>query len=277
MSESKRGSNGGNARAEKLTKEQRSTIAKQAAAKRWGKQKEEIVLIDTETQDGIDRNREEIGRSNSIIDAMKEKVKSISGSTSPIPFIYKEEPKTQPITTVDSIPSSPQTLRVTPAEKGRKRASKENQTVSKVYRQALSTAEKEYEETAEKLAYHDEMAARLKARMPRLIQTIKALGGTIDPQVAMQSYPTQSFNTPMQDFTDPARMNQPYQPIPAIEQNPIDPALYRTNSNPLPGLVPAAQNAPMVPNTSVGGAIDLDYSPVEDEGPKLANMGGGWV
>jgi hypothetical protein len=33
----------------------------------------------------------------------------------------------------------------------------------------------------------------------------------------------------------------------------------------------------MVPNMSVGGAMDLDYSPVEEEGPKLANMGGGWV
>ena len=42
MSEpSKRGSNGGNARAAKLTKEQRSDIAKKAAAKRWGKSKKE--------------------------------------------------------------------------------------------------------------------------------------------------------------------------------------------------------------------------------------------
>ena len=35
-----RGANGGNARAEKLTKEQRSEIAKQAAAKRWAKKVE---------------------------------------------------------------------------------------------------------------------------------------------------------------------------------------------------------------------------------------------
>ena len=39
MSESKRGANGGNARAEKLTKEQRSSIAKGAAQKRWAKKK----------------------------------------------------------------------------------------------------------------------------------------------------------------------------------------------------------------------------------------------
>jgi hypothetical protein len=265
MSESVRGSNGGNARKEKLTPEQRSSIAKLAAQKRWGKTKEEP---------------EDLGYSyvNSKTGETSEPSPTpivINESPKPIPssFIYKEDIK--PIT--EHIPAAPQALRVTPSEKGRKRASKENQTVSKVYRQALSTAEKEYEETAEKLAYHDEMAARLKARMPRLIQTVEALRGTIDPQVAMQSYPMQSFNTPMQDFSDPARMNQPYQPMPTIEQNPIDPALYMTNSNPLPGLVPAAQNAPMVPNTSVGGAIDLDYSPVEDEGPKLANMGGGWV
>ena len=37
MTESKRGSNGGTARAEKLTKEQRSEIAKDAAKKRWAK------------------------------------------------------------------------------------------------------------------------------------------------------------------------------------------------------------------------------------------------
>jgi hypothetical protein len=269
MSELKRGSNGGNARSSKLTKEQRSEIARTAAAKRWSKKSDKPVNV------GLSYVNSKTGETSEASPTLI--VINESPSPIPIPFIYKEEPNTQPITTIEPIPVAPQALRVTPSEKGRKRASKENQTVSKVYRQALSTAEKEYEETAEKLAYHDEMAARLKARMPRLIQTIRALGGTIDPQVSMQSYPMQSFNTPMQDFSDPARMNQPYQPMPTIEQNPIDPALYRTNSNPLPGLVPAAQNAPMVPNTSIGGAMDLDYSPAEDEGPKLANMGGGWV
>ena len=46
MSEpSARGSNGGNARAAKLTKEQRSAIAVMAAKKRWGKPKEEKKSI----------------------------------------------------------------------------------------------------------------------------------------------------------------------------------------------------------------------------------------
>ena len=41
--ETKRGSKGGAARAEKLTKEQRSAIAKAAAEKRWAKKKEKTI------------------------------------------------------------------------------------------------------------------------------------------------------------------------------------------------------------------------------------------
>ena len=54
----KRGSNGGNARAEKLTKEQRSAIAKNAAAKRWAKPKDNPKpLIDPETTKWLVENR----------------------------------------------------------------------------------------------------------------------------------------------------------------------------------------------------------------------------
>jgi hypothetical protein len=270
MSEIARGSNGGAARAAKLSPEQRSAIAKAAAAKRWGKTKEKVPLVDPEIKKSIDRISE--GIENSIDDVLRENglhkdyPSLISGPTMNVPFIYKEETKPTP----EPLPSSPPAPRK-PRPK----------PVPKAFKGASSYAEKRLAEAIRERSEYMGRVAALNAEIPSLVQVIRALGSSAIPTEAMQAYPPaypmQSFNTPMQDFTDPARMNQPYYPTPAIEQNPIDPALYRTNSNPLPGLVPAAQNAPMVPNMSVGGAMDLDYSPVEEEGPKLANMGGGWV
>jgi hypothetical protein len=50
MSESKRGSNGGNARKEKLSSERRSEIAKEAAQRRWAKKKEDKTNVINENE-----------------------------------------------------------------------------------------------------------------------------------------------------------------------------------------------------------------------------------
>jgi hypothetical protein len=245
MSEpSKRGSNGGNARAAKLTPEERSKIAKAAAAKRWAKKEE--TAPNTEP----------------FADLPPESPAVITSEPQPIP-IHLSSSKEPPVTA--RTPATP-----TPAERGRRRASKDK-PVSKVYRQALSTAEKEYAETVEELSYHDEMAARLKAKLPRLIQTIRALGGTIDPQAELlqsrQMQPS-NYGAPAQNYpTDPPQ-NLP---------NPIDPALFQTNSGPLPGLAPAVAQIPPISNTAVGGAMDLDYVPRDDDAPPISPKDRGWV
>lgn len=84
----------------------------------------------------------------------------------------------------------------TPAEIGRSRA--KQKPVLKVYGQALAAAEKEYSEAITELAYHDEMSARLKARIPMLAQTIRTLGGVVtgtpispEPQAAPYIPPSQ--------------------------------------------------------------------------------------
>ncbi len=261
MSEpAKRGSNGGNARAAKLTKEQRSDIAKKAAEKRWGAKSKENTIDTLKKADTEWLNNHivisDVNSTTGVTSAPSTEPLVISGgAVIPKPFIYKEE------------------KRITPAEKGRRRASKDK-PVSKVYKQALSTAEKEYAETVEELSYHDEMAARLKSKLPRLIQTIRALGGTIDPQAELLQYrqlQTSNYGPPM---TQPLHPVDPMQNLP----NPIDPALYTTNANPVPGLAPAVANAPLVPDKPMGGAIDLGYTPVDDgEGPGLPKMDGGWM
>jgi hypothetical protein len=161
----KKGSRGGNARRAKLSKEQRSAIAKAGARARWDKKKAENTTITY--------------------------VNSQTGETS-LP-----SPTTElvPVVEIDPIPVIP--AEPTPAEKGRMRALKEK-PVSKVYGKALEIANKDYEEAAEALAYHEEMVARLTSKMPRLIKTIRALGGTIETE----SMPLQSTQ-PLQQMVRP--------------------------------------------------------------------------
>jgi hypothetical protein len=285
--QSKRGSNGGTARAAKLTKEQRSAIAKAAAAKRWAKKDNPQPVNGASVDDGI--HAEDFGLQGTVYPTygsiergsmpMVEHNITLPLATQPVPSppppIYVPPPA--------PIPAAPEPTNVpqrrtepTPAERGRKRASK-GKPVSKVYGQALATANREYDETVEELAYHDEMAARLKSKLPRLINTIRALGGTIDPQASI----IEAYQVAAQPHNTMPYQQAPYQQ-PQVEsfpapQNNIDPALYQANSNPLPGLAPALANAPVITNKPLGGAIDLDFVPVdESEGPGLPKMGDGW-
>jgi hypothetical protein len=257
-----RGANGGNARAAKLTKEQRSAIAKQAAAKRWAKKDEPKPLIDPEITKEVDYIA--VGIKKSIVDILHEnglhtddeilvaKPPSnapllISGPTMTVPFIYREEPKPTP-------PEPP------------KAAQRRKKPMVKEFGKAHSYAEKRLAEALKERAEAMGKVAMLNAEIPSLVQIIKALGMTPN---------TNGF----QDFTAQIPNMNPYQQpqmAPVQDTNPIDPALYATNYNPVPGLAPAVANAPVVTNKPIGGAIDLDFIPTEDEGPPLPRMGGGW-
>jgi hypothetical protein len=263
-----RGANGGNARAAKLSKEQRSNIAKQAAAKRWAKKDEPKPLIAPEITKEVDYIA--VGIKKSIVDILHEnglhtddeilvaKPPSnapllISGPTMTVPFIYREEPKPTP-------PEPP------------KAAQRRKKPMVKEFGKAHSYAEKRLAEALKERAEAMNKVAMLNAEIPSLVQIIKALGMTPNMN-GFQDFTAHIPNT-MPTYQQP-QYQPPIEHSPAAPNN-IDPALFQANSNPLPGLAPALANAPVVANKPLGGAIDLDFVPVDDEGPELPKMGGGW-
>ena len=54
--------------------------------------------------------------------------------------------------------------------------------VPKVFGQALAAAEKQYVSDLQDLAYHEQMVAIIRARIPSTVQTIRALGGIVNPE-----------------------------------------------------------------------------------------------
>jgi len=342
----KRGSNGGNARAEKLTKEQRSAIAKNAAAKRWAKPKDNPKpLIDPETTKfvdslavGIKKSIDDILQTNRlktdadvlVVNSLHDAPVLISGQEMQSPFIYKEEPPTAPpptppdtftppgggghkrcfacfsgqpldsgrhiLGTVDHpvgaviapiappqevAPSLPSP---SPQEKPQKALKRPARPMPKEFKGASSYADKRLAEAIKERAESMGKVAALNAEIPSLVAIIRALGGTpnIGNGNSMMAYPPMDaqFQAPAQQ----APYQYPNPPVfapqgdPLVNQPPsIDPNLYAANSGPLPGLVPAAKNAPLIPNTSLGGAMDLDYAPEVEEQAALPRMGGGWI
>lgn len=246
MSESKRGSRGGNARKEKLSPERRSEIAKQAAAKRWGN-KDTVSL----PEDHIEISYVNSTTGETSSPSPEPLVINESPNPIPVPFIYKEEPKPQPI----------------PVPQPRKTRPKQ---MPKAFKGASSYAEKRLAEAIKERAEYMGRVAALNAEIPSLVQVIRALGTSTIPPEALQAYPPM-----MPSYAAEPAHNYPVDPMQNIP-NPIDPALYAANSNPLPGLVPAAAQAPIIPNTSAGGAMDLDYVPKDEEGQGLPKMGGDW-
>jgi hypothetical protein len=288
--ESKRGSNGGNARAEKLTKEQRSEIAKAAAAKRWGK-KEEKPLLDPEytkivdhIATGIKKSLDGILQENGLLSEgevlhgdIYPTYGGIERGSIPIvmpnvtsPIQATPEPPPQPPAPVPTVTPTPAS--VAPPKPARRQA----KPIPKAFKGASSYAGKRLAEAIRERAEAMGKVAMLNAEIPSLVQIIRALGmtpnmeGFQDFTAQMPSMYPQPINgmTP-NSFAPPS---DPYSNAP----NPIDPALYATNAAPVTGLAPAVQHAPLIPNTSLGGAVDLGYVPEEEEGPPLPSMGGGW-
>lgn len=258
----KRGASGGNARKEKLSPERRSEIAKEAAQKRWAKTDDKITsVIVTSGGPGAKTNFTAVssnGHEKEII----------------LPASLTNEAST---THTERLPEPPTTL-VSP----KKRQSK---PMPKAFKGASSYAEKRLAEAIRERSEYMGRVAALNAEIPSLVSVIRALGGTPNVNGAgMMAYPPMdnNYQAPVGYYPGAA----PYTPLPAPQQpvveNPypnapnIDPALFRTNSNPLPGLVPAAAQAPVIPGTSVGGALDLDYVPRDDDGPALPKMGSDW-
>jgi HNH endonuclease len=130
---------------------------------------------------------------------------------------------------------------------------------------AYSVAEQRLAEALKERASALQKLAALKEEIPSLVEIIRALGGQVNPQALAPMVQTNMGLEP--PFVAPALSPEVEAP------NNIDPALFRTNGAPLPGIT--APPVPIIPNTAVGGAMDLDYTPTDDE-PRKPNGGGGW-
>jgi hypothetical protein len=193
------GSAGGKARKEKLSPEQRKSIASAASRARWDR-------------------------------------------------VKAEKTDTPPVDQAGAV-AAPEPVAVVPAKKPRR-------TVPKEFGKAHNYAEKRLAMALKERAEAMQRVAMLNVEIPSLVQVIRALGGTVHPQALVG---------PAQVFTDGAQVAMPQsmaEPLP-IPPDGIDPALYRTNSVPIPGI--SAPPVPLVPNTAVGGAMDLDYVPTEEQ------------
>ena len=250
-----RGANGGNARAAKLTKEQRSAIAVMAAKKRWGKPKEEKIFSDSQ-----DAERTQ---------AFSKQLIELKSTTVTIPSPPEFAPSI--VTTLPPSQSQP-LIYIPPPPEPPKPPKIRRKPMVKEFGKAHSYAEKRLAEAIKERAEAMGKVAMLNAEIPSLVQIIKALGMTPNMN-GFQDFTAHIPNT-MPTYQQP-QYQPPIEHSPAAPNN-IDPALFQANSNPLPGLAPALANAPVVANKPLGGAIDLDFVPVDDEGPELPKMGGGW-
>ena len=245
--ETKRGSNGGKARSEKLSKEDRSRIAKEAAQRRWSKKKDDpepVPVIKTYGGPGATATVE------------------ITGEVIPVNVL----PLAPPIQEIP--PQLTKKTRVKP--------------MPKAFKGASSYAEKRLVEALKERGECMGRLGALNVEIPSLVQVIRALGGTQVPLEALQAYPPAMGIYPSPDM--PYMQPQPFTwpagqaALPQMPPVPnLDPGLFQANAGPVPG-TPALSPAQLIPGTSAGGAMDLDYVPRdEDEGGKLPNMGGQWV
>lgn len=284
--ETKRGSNGGIARREKLTKEQRSAIAVAAAKKRWGKPKEDtpIKLPGISPQELGPKTVAQVTAVVALQKIEKEAQQLQDSGPTHCPACVAGQDFAQgthvagslehPFTSIPAqIVNTPPILVEPPPVP--KLASRKPKVIPKEFKSASSYAEKRLPLAIKEKSEHVGAVAKLDAEIDDLVRVIKALGGSVDVQIR----PPQSYQQPY--YPNGAPLPPAYQPPPG-QQPPmdvgIDPNLYTSNAGPVPG-TPAIP-IQRIPNTSLGGAMDLDYVPRDDEEERknrLPDMGRGWV
>jgi hypothetical protein len=189
------------------------------------------------------------------------KVKAKPPEAPPSPPIDLPAPILEPIQPVQAAPE--------PAPAPKRSARK---PVPKEFGKAHSFAEKRLATALKERGEYMQRVAMLNAEIPSLVQIIRALGGTVNPQALAMT--PQTFTAPDgQPFAVPT---QPLMPeMVGLPPDGIDPNLYRTNAAPVPGLPPPT--APIIPGAAMGGGMDLDYTPRDDEPPQRTKGGDGWV
>ena len=292
--ETKRGSNGGIARKEKLTPEQRSAIAVAAAKKRWGKVQEDPKVEKLKGISVEELGPQTVAQVQKVI-LIREMETALQEQANPTP-----EPKENhcpacvageplgkgvhiagsaehpfPTKPTQIIDAPPVFVEVPPQQKPTRR---QPRPMPKEFKSASSYAERRLPLAIKEKSEHVGAVAKLDAEINDLVRVINALGGKVDPQAMQPMYPPMNYGAPGMPFPAVAGTYPMAPPNPAFQAPPdtgIDPNLFTANSGPVPG-TPSIPPGQLIPRTSAGGAMDLDYVPREEE-EKLPSMGKGWV
>lgn len=282
-----KGSRGGNARAAKLTKEQRSAIAKQAAAKRWAKKDAPTALespkfpgMIAQTVGGYDNRVTEI-RIGPIPEELVISVPSTAPDTTLIPIEIQENhcpaclngqslekgegthiiatvehPVTLPMAGKDTETDVPIPAAPAPPTKQAKRQAKpmpkEFKTASSFAEKRLLQFIKEKADHIGEIEKHSNAIKKCDAEISELVPIIRALGGKIDMQAGQQ-----------QSYQNPA-YRPPYQPNPFDSERDgpsIDPALYTANRGPVSAMAAPIPPPELIPGVITGGTEELGYDP----------------
>lgn len=197
MTEEKRGSKGGEARKKKLSKEERSAIAKAGAKARWDKKKQAEKESPVETTTVMYLN-------------------SQTGETS------EPSPTTElaPVVEIAPIPVAPPAPvePVKPAKQARRKP------MVKEFGKAHSYAEKRLAEAIKERAEFMAKVAMLNAEIPSLVQIIKALGATPN-LTGMQDYSAQMPMIPNPAYQQPQYQGNSLPAPPTYIPLPSDPSV----------------------------------------------------
>jgi hypothetical protein len=228
--ETKRGSNGGTARAAKLSKDKRSAIAKAAAVKRWAKKDVPLDEIKNLPEGGVIT-----GVTISSGGPYTESKVTVDVQSSPDPSEPKHCPAclngqsleegegTHILATVEhpiTLPAAFQEAEAsvtiaTPPPVSAKPSKRQAKPMPKEFKSASSYAEKRLPQAIKEKSEAVAIVAAREAEINDLMRVIKALGGAVEPQTA-HGYPNTSYNPP---YTPP-QLPPPYpeyqQPAPVM-------------------------------------------------------------
>jgi hypothetical protein len=210
----KRGSNGGNARAAKLSKEERSAIAKQAAQKRWAKKNDSSetscelsapTLIDTTKDESREKHCPSCLAGESLEEGEGTHILGTVEHPVVLPVEFQDADKS-----VEIPPPPPQ-----------KPVKQKAKPVPKEFRSASSYAEKRLPQAIKEKSESVATVAKLDAEINDLVRVIKALGGSVDPLASNHTYPQNGNGYPQSAVPyQPPRLPDPYpeyqQPAPPL-------------------------------------------------------------
>lgn len=218
--ESKRGASGGNARALKLSKEQRSAIAKEAAKRRWdAKRKADADKADP-SSDSWEVPDPPVNESTPNPDNGEKHCPACLAGES-----LEEGEGTHILATVEhpvTLPAAFQDAEATvilpappaPPQKPPKRQSK---PMPKELKTASSYAEKRLPQAIKEKADLLVEVARREAEIQELTRVIQALGGQSPVGIPSgPTYPNPAYQTPQQPYQLPAPYPEYNQPAPVV-------------------------------------------------------------
>lgn len=268
MTDETRGSKGGTARAAKLSPEARSAIAKEAAKRRWSKAKKSadapMSVPESATPLPPDNPQEHHCPACAAGEPLGQGT-HVAGSL--------EHPFTPVPAQLNT--GTPVLVDPTPVEVPQKSAKPTpRKNLPKQFKEASSYAERRLPLAIKEKAKLVAALTEKEAEINELLRVIRVLGSPSEAYAAQQSIPQYqpaAYPPQFQSYpTAPSGVSLPDTQV-------IDPNLYQANAGPVPSAGGPAVRTSIIPNTSQGGAMDLDYTPREDEENKLPAMGDGWI